>query len=90
MVMPLGVMIKNWFSSLTVLGGYANFYLKGGNMKVLVIGVIMWLLCVFMNYLNNLPIVYWSTSKNECIKVHNGNCSDIDFANDKYEKVWVE
>lgn len=48
--------------------------------------------CVYC--INSFPIVYWSYSKDECVKVFKDGvyypCSEIDFKNDKYEMIWVK
>lgn len=55
---------------------------------------IFFVMCVFavmvIKEVNKIPVVYWSVTKNECVKVSDGKCSDIDFEKDKYEKIWVE
>lgn len=35
------------------------------------------------------PIVYWSASKDRCVKVENCDCT-CDSLPEKYERVWVE
>ena len=54
---------------------------------------------LFSSYLvfsatKTIPIVYWSTSKDECAKVYDGyqiiECSEFDFYDSKYERILVK
>lgn len=62
-----------------------------GTIVLIMVFVLFLLLC---GWTNNIPIVYWSNTKNECVKVikqgYECPCSDIDLKNDSYEKVWVK
>lgn len=51
--------------------------------------------CLLLFYLIHsqltLPIVYWSTSKNECVKVIiKGQDCDCSKLPEKYERIWVK
>lgn len=43
---------------------------------------------------DTIPVVYWSTSKDECVKVYDGyqiiECSEFDFYDAKYERIWAK
>lgn len=43
---------------------------------------------------DTIPVVYWSTSKDECVKVYDGyqiiECSEFDFYDTRYERIWVK
>ena len=42
----------------------------------------------------SIPVVYWSASKDECVKVYDGyqiiECSEFDFYDTRYERIWVK
>ncbi len=63
-------------------------------MKLFIIGIIVYLGCIIHWQINKVPTVYWSNTKNKCVKVllsgQECDCSSINFKTDKYEKVWVK
>lgn len=62
-------------------------------MKYFIAGILAYLACVLMWQLNDRPVVYWSNTKNECVKVFTSgqecDCSTINFETDRYEIVRV-
>lgn len=59
---------------------------------VYLVFVVMLFCVVYLSL--DIPIVYWSTANNECVKVLKDgvecDCSEIDLLNVHYEKVWVK
>ena len=53
--------------------------------------MLMILACFLFLEAANTPVVYWSTSKNECVKIEvrgeDCGCSELP---DKYERIWVK
>lgn len=56
------------------------------------IGLIMiGFLVFFIECYFSVPVVYWSTSQDKCVKVvYNGIESGCDKLPDRYERVWVK
>ena len=58
-------------------------------------GLIIGVACILAAHMltDTIPVVYWSTSKDECVKVYDGyqiiECSEFDFYDTKYERTWV-
>lgn len=62
-------------------------------LAILTLGAVIW--GIFM--IKPLPLVYWSTSKDECVKVQiynpqteNWDACDCEDIPEKYERIWVK
>ena len=59
-------------------------------------GLIIVVACILAAHMltDTIPVVYWSTSKDECVKVYDGyqiiECSEFDFYDAKYERIWAK
>lgn len=52
--------------------------------------VAIFLMTVFL-FVDPVPVVYWSTSKNECVRIEiKGEVFDCSDMPEKYERVWVK
>lgn len=70
-------------------------HVDGYFMLLLVAAVCLIIYVIFV--VKPMPIVYWSTSRNECVEIHYYNASeenwkvcDCEDMPDTYEKIWVE
>lgn len=63
---------------------------KGG--KQLILTVIFMIVALFtIKYWLNMPVVYWSTSKNECVSIWiDGKEYGCENMPEKYERVYVK
>lgn len=58
------------------------------------VGIIILSSYLAISATKTIPAVYWSTSKDECVKVYDGyqiiECSEFDFYDTRYERIWVK